>query len=272
LIMDFGTLSTPDKTVFRSAGFFIIEHDRRKILHFNVTEHPTGPWIVQQLREAFPESRYAILDGDAKFGQEVTDVLKADGIKSVRISPASPWQKHLRRRQSERGVRCLHDLRPAASFPGPTDGNLYHRFGAATAPAFRSLGYTFKCVDFRAAAFANLVVLRNSTLFQQSRTQYAPGYEANSLLTDPRFRQISADGGFHPLDDLRLRADSPARSVGIALPPDLQALDDDVGSSDGAVAAPIPAPRDIGCYRFGSKPLNVGVQGRRHFPIIGTIP
>jgi putative transposase len=75
--------------------FFIIEHDRRKILHFNVTEHPTGPWIGQELREAFPEScpyRYAILDGDAKFGQKVTDVLRADGIKSVRISPASPWQ------------------------------------------------------------------------------------------------------------------------------------------------------------------------------------
>jgi putative transposase len=36
--------------------FFIIEHGRRKILHFNVTEHPTGHWIVQQLREAFSES------------------------------------------------------------------------------------------------------------------------------------------------------------------------------------------------------------------------
>src|SRR5262245_21281361 len=63
--------------------FFIIEHDRRKILHFNITEQPTSPWIVQQLREAFPEScpyRYAILDADAKFGREVTDVLRAEGI------------------------------------------------------------------------------------------------------------------------------------------------------------------------------------------------
>jgi len=75
--------------------FFVIEHGRRKIVHFNVTEHPTGPWIVQQLREAFPEScpyRYAILDGDGKFGKEVTDVLTTDGMKPVRISPASPWQ------------------------------------------------------------------------------------------------------------------------------------------------------------------------------------
>ena len=81
--------------------FFVIEHDRRKILHFNVTEHPTGPWIVQQLREAFPEScpyRYTILDGDAKFGQEVTDLLRADGIKRVQISPASPWQNGIAER------------------------------------------------------------------------------------------------------------------------------------------------------------------------------
>ena len=91
--MDFFTVPTFTFRVLYC--FFIIEHDRRKILHFNVTEHPTGPWIVQRLREAFPEScpyRYAILDGDAKFGHEVTDMLRGDGIKSVRISPASPWQ------------------------------------------------------------------------------------------------------------------------------------------------------------------------------------
>jgi hypothetical protein len=34
--------------------FFIISHDRRRILHFNLTRHPSSLWIVQQLREAFP--------------------------------------------------------------------------------------------------------------------------------------------------------------------------------------------------------------------------
>jgi hypothetical protein len=34
--------------------FFVIEHGRRRILHFNVTERPTSEWIVQQLREALP--------------------------------------------------------------------------------------------------------------------------------------------------------------------------------------------------------------------------
>jgi hypothetical protein len=42
----------------------VIEHGRRWVLHFN-TRHPTADWVVQQLREAFPEAvlyRYAILD------------------------------------------------------------------------------------------------------------------------------------------------------------------------------------------------------------------
>jgi putative transposase len=91
--MDFFTVPTLTFQVLYC--FFIIEHGRRKILRFNVTEHPTGPWIVQQLREAFPEScpyRYAILDRDAKFGKDVTDLLASSGIKPKRISFRSPWQ------------------------------------------------------------------------------------------------------------------------------------------------------------------------------------
>ena len=55
---------------------FIIEHGRRRILHFNVTAHPTSEWVVQQLREAFPEARpyrYVILDRDSKFNADVID-------------------------------------------------------------------------------------------------------------------------------------------------------------------------------------------------------
>jgi transposase InsO family protein len=91
--MDFFTVPTLTFRVLYC--FFVIEHGRRKILHFNITEHPTGRWIVQQLREAFPEScpyRHAILDRDGKFGDEVTKLLTASGMKPTRISPASPWQ------------------------------------------------------------------------------------------------------------------------------------------------------------------------------------
>jgi transposase InsO family protein len=91
--MDFFTVPTLTFRVLYC--FFVIEHGRHKVLQFNVTEHPTGPWIVQQLREAFPETcpyRYAILDRDGQFGQEVIELLTGSGMKPTRIRPASRWQ------------------------------------------------------------------------------------------------------------------------------------------------------------------------------------
>jgi hypothetical protein len=67
--------------------FFVIEHQRRKILHFNVTRHPTAEWVVHQLREAFPQAgpyRYVILDHDAKFDAEVVAFLQGTGLKPKR--------------------------------------------------------------------------------------------------------------------------------------------------------------------------------------------
>ena len=63
--MDFFTVPTVSFRVLYC--FFVIEHERRKILHCNVTQYPTAEWIVQQLREAFPEPcryQYVILDRD----------------------------------------------------------------------------------------------------------------------------------------------------------------------------------------------------------------
>jgi putative transposase len=65
--MDFFTVPTITFGVLYC--FFVISHGRRRILHFNITRHPTSMWIVQQLREAFPfESapRFLIFDRDAK--------------------------------------------------------------------------------------------------------------------------------------------------------------------------------------------------------------
>lgn len=50
--MDFFTVPTLTFGVLYC--FFVIAHDRRRILHCNVTRHPAGLWITQQLREAFP--------------------------------------------------------------------------------------------------------------------------------------------------------------------------------------------------------------------------
>jgi putative transposase len=73
----------------------VLSHDRRRIVHFNVTEHPTADWTAQQIREAFPwdeAPRYLIRDRDAIFGQDLVATTKAMGIEEVVIAPRSPWQ------------------------------------------------------------------------------------------------------------------------------------------------------------------------------------
>ena len=73
--------------------FFVIEHGRRRILHFNVTRHPSADWVVQQLRETFAEAapyRYAILDHDAIFNLDVMAFLKATGFEPKRTSIQAP--------------------------------------------------------------------------------------------------------------------------------------------------------------------------------------
>jgi putative transposase len=79
----------------------LIEHGRRRILHFNCTAHPASDWIVQQLREALPlpyRFRYALFDDDAKFGHDVIGFLDASGIKPKRTSFRSPWQNGIAER------------------------------------------------------------------------------------------------------------------------------------------------------------------------------
>jgi putative transposase len=66
--------------------FFVISHDRRLILHCNVTRHPTSAWIVQQLREAFPYQsapKFLISDRDAKYGWEVPAAVRSMNIATV---------------------------------------------------------------------------------------------------------------------------------------------------------------------------------------------
>ena len=76
--------------------FLVLAHDRRRIVHFNVTAHPTAEWTAQQLREAFPFEqipRYLLRDRDRIFGDEFTKDVKAMGIKEVLSAPRSPWQR-----------------------------------------------------------------------------------------------------------------------------------------------------------------------------------
>jgi transposase InsO family protein len=100
-IVAFDFFTVPTVTFTLLYCFFVIEHGRRKILHFNVTRHPSAEWVVQQLREAFPEAapyRYVIFDRDSKFDTDVTRFLKATGLKVKRTSIQSPWQNGLAER------------------------------------------------------------------------------------------------------------------------------------------------------------------------------
>jgi transposase InsO family protein len=79
----------------------VIEHHRRRILHFNVTTHPTSDWTVQQLREAFPlpcPYRYVVFDRDRKFASDVRGFLQVSGMKAIRTSIRSPWQNGIAER------------------------------------------------------------------------------------------------------------------------------------------------------------------------------
>src|SRR5271166_6416542 len=76
--------------------FLVLAHDRRRILHFNVTAHPTAEWTGQQLREAFPFDqlpRYLLRDRDAIFGLDFREQVRDMGIHEVLSTPRSPWQR-----------------------------------------------------------------------------------------------------------------------------------------------------------------------------------
>ena len=76
--------------------FLVLAHDRRRIVHWNVTAHPTAAWTAQQLREAFPFDhlpRYLLRDRDGIFGEEFRRQVRAMSIDAVLSFPRSPWQQ-----------------------------------------------------------------------------------------------------------------------------------------------------------------------------------
>jgi len=106
--MDFFTIPTITFGVLYC--FFVIAHGRRRILHLNVTKHPTSLWVVQQLREAFPfEStpRFLLFDRDGKYGVEVPRAVRSLTITPIRTSFESPWQNGVAERWVE---SCRRDL------------------------------------------------------------------------------------------------------------------------------------------------------------------
>ena len=73
----------------------ILAHERRRIVHLNVTEHPTAQWTAQQVIEAFPwdeVARYLRRDRDRVYGTPFHEQVHNMGIEEVVIAPRSPWQ------------------------------------------------------------------------------------------------------------------------------------------------------------------------------------
>ncbi|MEE9294226.1 MAG: integrase core domain-containing protein [Phycisphaerae bacterium] len=91
--IDFFTVPT---ATFRILfAFVVMRHNRRHVVHFNVTAHPTAAWTAQQIIEAFPDDtapRFLIRDRDGIYGNAFQQRIKNMGIEEVVCAPQSPWQ------------------------------------------------------------------------------------------------------------------------------------------------------------------------------------
>jgi putative transposase len=76
-------------------ALLVLGHERRKVIHFDVTQNPTQGWLARQITEAFPwdtAPRFLLRDRDASYGQTFRDRVQAMAIEEVVTAPRSPWQ------------------------------------------------------------------------------------------------------------------------------------------------------------------------------------
>jgi putative transposase len=76
-------------------ALIVLGHDRRRIIHFEVTQNPTQVWLARQMTEAFPwdtAPRYLLRDRDASYGRAFRDRVRAMAIKEIVTAARSPWQ------------------------------------------------------------------------------------------------------------------------------------------------------------------------------------
>ncbi|MCP5041819.1 MAG: transposase family protein [bacterium] len=92
----------------------VLAHERRRIVHFNVTAHPTAQWTAQQMVEAFPfdtAPQYLIRDRDGTYGERFRRRVRSLGIEEVVTAPRSPWQNPYAERVIGTLRReCLHNV------------------------------------------------------------------------------------------------------------------------------------------------------------------
>ena len=87
---------TVPKVMFRVLYVFIVlRHDRRQVIHFNLTTNPYAEWAAQQIINAFPYEeapRFLIRDRDGVYSDYFKNRIKDMDIEEVLIAPRSPWQ------------------------------------------------------------------------------------------------------------------------------------------------------------------------------------
>ena len=91
--LDFFTVPTASLRVF--FVLVVLAHQRRRVVHFNVTEHPTAQWTAQPIVEAFPNDpgpSYLLRDRDRVFGEPFRHRVKGTRITEVLTASRSPWQ------------------------------------------------------------------------------------------------------------------------------------------------------------------------------------
>jgi transposase InsO family protein len=91
--LDFFTVPTAGLRVL--FVLVVLAHHRRRVVHFNVTEHPTAHWAAQQIVDAFPDDSaptHLLRDRDAVYGAAFRHRAKGMGISEVLTAPRSPWQ------------------------------------------------------------------------------------------------------------------------------------------------------------------------------------
>jgi len=73
----------------------VLVHHRRRVVHFNVTEHPTARWTAQQIVDAFPDDSapsYLLRDRDSVYGHVFRQRVKGMSVGEILTAPQSPWQ------------------------------------------------------------------------------------------------------------------------------------------------------------------------------------
>jgi transposase InsO family protein len=76
--------------------FIVIQHDRRRLVHFNVTAHPTAQWMARQIVEAFPfetAPKYLLRDRDRIYSGAFREQVTVMNVKEVLGARRSPWQR-----------------------------------------------------------------------------------------------------------------------------------------------------------------------------------